>query len=146
MDSNFAFDVSETALALRRAFDRRAAALGVTRAQWRALARLSREDGMRQVDLADALDIEPITLCRMVDRLAEAGLVERRADEKDRRAWRIHLTPAAGPILERLRALAEGFLAEALEGIEPSEQAATRTILARVRANVAAGAAGKRRA
>jgi len=146
MDSNFAFEVSETALALRRAFDRRAAALGVTRAQWRALARLSREDGMRQVDLADALDIEPITLCRMVDRLAEAGLVERRADEKDRRAWRIHLTPAAGPILERLRALAEDFLADALEGVSAAEQAATRTILARVRANVAAGAAGKRRA
>ena len=146
MDSNFAFDVSETALALRRAFDRRAAVLGVTRAQWRALARLAREDGMRQVDLADALDIEPITLCRMVDRLAEAGLVERRADEKDRRAWRIHLTPAAGPILERLRALADEFLAEALEGIGPAEQAATRNILARVRANLAAGAAGKRRA
>lgn len=146
MDSNFAFDVSETALALRRAFDRRAAALGVTRAQWRALARLSREDGMRQVELADALDVEPITLCRMVDRLEEAGLVARRADEKDRRAWRIHLTPAAGPILERLRALAEDFLADALEGVGPDEQAQTRTILARVRANVAAGAAGKRRA
>jgi len=146
MDSNFAFDVSETALALRRAFDRRAAALGVTRAQWRALTRLSREDGMRQVDLADALDIEPITLCRMVDRLAEGGLVERRADEKDRRAWRIHLTPAAGPILERLRALAQDFLADALEGVSETEQAATRNILARVRANVAAGAAGKRRA
>jgi DNA-binding MarR family transcriptional regulator len=146
MDSNFAFDVSETALALRRAFDRRAATLGVTRAQWRALARLSREDGMRQVELADALDVEPITLCRMVDRLQEAGLVERRADEKDRRAWRIHLTPAAGPILERLRALAEDFLADALEGVSVAEQISTRNILARVRANVAAGAAGKRRA
>jgi MarR family transcriptional regulator for hemolysin len=146
MDSNFAFDVSETALVLRRAFDRRAAALGVTRAQWRALARLSREDGMRQVALADALDVEPITLCRMVDRLEEAGLVERRADETDRRAWRIHLTPAAGPILERLRALAEDFLADALEGVSTAEQAAARNILARVRANVAAGAAGKRRA
>src|SRR4051812_30154285 len=146
MDSNFAFDVSETALALRRAFDRRAAVLGVTRAQWRALGPLARGDGVRPGDLADALDIEPITLCRMVDRLAEAGLVERRADEKDRRAWRIHLTPAAAPILERLRALADDFLAEALEGIGPAEQAATRNILARVRANLAAGAAGKRRA
>jgi DNA-binding MarR family transcriptional regulator len=146
MDSNFAFDVAETAQALRRAFDRRAAALGVTRAQWRALARLSRQDGMRQVELADALDIEPITLCRMVDRLAEAGLVERRADEKDRRAWRLHLTPAAGPIVERLRALADTFLSEALEGIGEPQQAAVRDILARVRANVARCAAGKRRA
>jgi DNA-binding MarR family transcriptional regulator len=146
MDSNFAFDVSETAQALRRAFDRRASALGVTRAQWRALARLSRQDGMRQVELAEALDIEPITLCRMVDRLEEAGLVERRADEKDRRAWRLHLTTAAGPIIERLKALADAFLADALEGVSEAEQAAVRNILARVRTNVAAGAAGKRRA
>src|SRR3954463_6195442 len=146
MDTNFAFEVNETAQALRRAFERRAAEHGVTRAQWRVLSRLNRRDGQRQVELADALDVEPITLCRMVDRLAEAGLVERRADEKDRRAWRIHLTPAAGPILERLRALADDFLADALEGVGPAEQAATRNILARVRANVAAGAAGKRRA
>jgi len=146
MDSNFAFDVAETAQALRRAFDRRASALGVTRAQWRALARLSRQDGIRQVDLADALDIEPITLCRMVDRLEEAGLVERRSDDKDRRAWRLHLTPAARPLVERLRALADAFLADALEGIGDAEQAAVRDVLARVRANVAAGANGKRRA
>src|SRR5919202_2790344 len=111
MDTNFAFDVAETAQALRRAFDRRAAALGVTRAQWRALARRSRQDGMRQVELADALDIEPITLCRMVDRLEEAGLVERRADEKDRRAWRLHVTAAAAPRVERLRPLPDRFLA-----------------------------------
>src|SRR3954470_4855894 len=146
MDTNFAFEVNETAQALRRTFERRAAEHGVTRAQWRVLSRLKRRDGQRQVELADALDVEPITLCRMVDRLAEAGPVERRADEKDRRAWRIHLTPAAAPILERLRALAADFLAEALEGIGPAEQAATRNILARVRANLAAGAAGKRRA
>ncbi|HEV2866551.1 MAG TPA: MarR family transcriptional regulator, partial [Allosphingosinicella sp.] len=87
---SFAFEVAETARAIRRDFDRRAAILGTTRAQWRVLARLVRQDGQRQVDLADALDVEPITLCRMVDRLAEAGLVERRADEADRRAWRIH--------------------------------------------------------
>lgn len=146
MDSNFAFDVSETAQALRRAFDRRAASLGVTRAQWRVLARLSRQDDMRQVELAEALDIEPITLCRMIDRLAEAGLVERRPDERDRRAWRLHLTQAAGPIVERLRALADEFLAEALAGVGEAEQAAVRNILARVRANVAPGATGKRRA
>src|SRR5919202_4536541 len=137
MDTNFAFDVAETAQALRRAFDRRAASLGGTRAQWRALARLSRQDGVRQVELADALDIEPITLCRMVDRLAEAGLVERRPDEKDRRAWRLHLTPAADPIVERLRALADEFLAEALAGVAEAEQEKVRSILARVRANIA---------
>jgi DNA-binding MarR family transcriptional regulator len=146
MDSNFAFEVSETALVLRRDFDRRATELGVTRAQWRVLARLSRQDGLRQVALADALDVEPITLCRMIDRLEEAGLVERRADEEDRRAWRIHLTAQAGPLIETLQGIAENFLAGALSGVSETEQARVRDVLARVRANVAGGAAGKRRA
>ena len=74
------FEIAETAHSLRREFDRRAAPLGVTRAQWRALAWIGRQPGMRQVELADHLDIEPITLCRIVDRLEEAGLMERRRD------------------------------------------------------------------
>ena len=144
MDSNFAFEVAETALVLRRDFERRAAELGVTRAQWRVLARLSRQDGLRQVELAEALDVEPITLCRMIDRLAEAGLVERRADEEDRRAWRIHLTAKARPLIETLRGIAENFLADALAGIDETEQARVRSVLARVRTNVARGAPGGR--
>lgn len=146
MDSNFAFEVSETAHMLRRDFDRRAAELGVTRAQWRVLARLSRQDGLRQVELAEALDVEPITLCRMIDRLEEAGTVERRADEEDRRAWRIHLTPKAGPLIETLHQIAENFLAEILSGVSGTEQAAVRDVLARVRANVARGTTSTRRA
>ena len=66
------FEIGETAHALRRAFDRRAAALGVTRAQWKVLFRLTRTPGVRQVELADMLDVEPITLSRIVDRLEEA--------------------------------------------------------------------------
>ena len=141
MDGSLVLEIADTAQALRRAFDRRASALGVTRAQWRVLARLSRSDGQRQVDLAEALDLEPITLCRMVDRLAEAGLVERRADAADRRAWRIHLTAKAEPIVESLRALAEKFFGEALAGVSEEEQALVRDVLARVRANIAAGGA-----
>jgi DNA-binding MarR family transcriptional regulator len=147
MDRNFAFDVAETAQALRRAFDRRAATLGVTRAQWRVLARLGHEDGLRQVELADALDLEPITLCRMIDRLAEAELVERRRDEEDRRAWRIHLTGKAGPVLEGLRSVASDFLGEALDGVSDAEQAQVRDALARVRSNLArVGGKDRRRA
>ena len=146
MDSNFAFEVAETAQALRRAFDRRAQALGVTRAQWRVLARLGREDGLRQVALAEALDLEPITLCRMIDRLADAGLVERRPDDEDRRAWRIHLTAKALPVIENLRGVASDFLDEALEGVADSEQARVREILARVRSNLARGGKDRRRA
>ena len=72
------FEIAETAHALRRAFDRRAATLGVTRAQWKVLFRVSRMPGLRQVDLADQLDVEPITLCRIIDRLEDAELVARR--------------------------------------------------------------------
>lgn len=136
MDKNFAFEVADTARMLRREFDRRAAALGVTRAQWRVLALLSRRDGSRQVDLAEGLDVEPITLCRMVDRLADAGLVERRRDDADRRAWRIHLTPDASPVIGRLRTLAASFLADALDGISTGEQALVLGALARVRGNL----------
>jgi MarR family transcriptional regulator for hemolysin len=146
MDSNFAFEVAETAQVLRRDFDRRAAELGVTRAQWRVLARLSRQDGVRQVELAEALDVEPITLCRMIDRLEEAGMVERRADEEDRRAWRIHLTAKALPLIETLRGIAENFLAEVLSGVSDREQAGVRDVLARVRANVARRTSSTRRA
>jgi DNA-binding MarR family transcriptional regulator len=146
METNFAFEVNETARALRRAFDRRAAEHGVTRAQWRVLSRLQRQDGVRQVELADSLDVEPITLCRMIDRLGDAGLVERRRDEADRRAWRIHLTGRAGPVVAELRGIAEVFLEDALAGIAPAEQTRVLDILARVRANIAPAAAATRRA
>jgi DNA-binding MarR family transcriptional regulator len=82
----------------------------------------------------------------MIDRLAEAGLVERRPDGEDRRAWRIHLTPAAGPVIEHLRDLAADFLAEALDGVSETEQARTRDILGRVRANLANRGKDRRRA
>jgi DNA-binding MarR family transcriptional regulator len=90
--------------------------------------------------------VEPITLCRMIDRLAEAGLVERRADEEDRRAWRIHLTAKAGPLIETLRGIADTFLADALSGVDAAEQSRVRDVLARVRTNIAGGAAATRRA
>jgi DNA-binding MarR family transcriptional regulator len=145
MDSNFAFEVAETAQALRRAFDRRASALGVTRAQWRVLSRLARKDGQRQVELADALDIEPITLCRMIDRLSESGLVERRPDQVDRRAWRIHLPDRAEPVVAELKRLSDRFLDDVLTGIAPAEQAAVQRVLEQVRANIVASGDPARR-
>src|SRR5437588_6804498 len=103
---NFALEIAETARLIRREANKRAAVLGSTKAQWRVLARLRNAgDGVRQIELAEALDVEPITLCRMIDRLEESGFVERRRDDHDRRAWRIHLTPAAGPVLTKLEAM-----------------------------------------
>jgi MarR family transcriptional regulator for hemolysin len=134
---NFAFEVAETARLIRREANKRAAVLGATKAQWRVLARLHRTgDGVRQIELADALDMEPITLCRMIDRLEEAGLVERRRDDADRRAWRIHLTEAAAPVLAKLEAMGIGFNADILAGISEADREAARRVLARIRHNL----------
>jgi DNA-binding MarR family transcriptional regulator len=131
------YEVVETARLLRRGFNRRAAGVGTTREQWRLLARLHRHgESLRQIDLAEALEVEPITLCRMVDRLEEGGLVERRRDENDRRAWRIHLTAKAQPIIDELGVLFEGFTTELLAGIDPEDLAATMRTLERLRENV----------
>jgi DNA-binding MarR family transcriptional regulator len=129
------FEIGETAHALRKAFDRRAVGLGVTRAQWKVLFRLTRQPGLRQIELADMLDIEPITLSRIVDRLEDGGLVERVADPADRRAWRLHVTARAQPLVEKLRAVADEMIAEAFAGIDPKEIEITRQVLARAREN-----------
>ena len=131
------FEIGETAHALRKAFDRLAVGLGVTRAQWKVLFRLEREPGLRQIELADMLDIEPITLSRIIDRLEEGGLVERLADPADRRAWRLHVTARAQPLIEKLRAVADEMIAEAFAGIDPKDIQITRQVLGRVRANAA---------
>ena len=134
------FEVGETAHALRKAFDRRAVGLGVTRAQWKVLFKLTRYPGMRQIDLADMLDIEPITLSRIIDRLEQSGLVERVADPTDRRAWRLHVTVKAQPLVEKLRALAAEMTANAFAGIDPKDIEITRQVLARVRENASRAA------
>lgn len=134
---NFAYEVVETARLIRRAFNRRATALGSTRSQWRVLARLAKAgDGVRQVELADALDLEPITLCRVIDRLEEAGFVERRKDETDRRAWLIHLTDKAHPIIEELHGLADAFHGDILAGIPDKDREVALGVLAHVRRNL----------
>ena len=140
------FEIAETAHALRKAFDRRASALGVTRAQWKVLFRLTRFPGLRQVELADMLDVEPITLCRIVDRLEEAELVERQRDPEDRRAWRLQVTDKAKPLVERLKSLGSELVGEAFADIDRSELDQVRGVLARVRENVAAVQRGRKAA
>jgi DNA-binding MarR family transcriptional regulator len=125
---------------LRKAFDRRAVGLGVTRAQWKLLFRLERHPGLRQIELADMLDIEPITLSRIVDRLEEGGLVERLADPADRRAWRLHVTARAQPLIEKLRGVADEMTADAFAGIDPKHIEIARQVLGRVRENVSQAA------
>jgi DNA-binding MarR family transcriptional regulator len=134
------FDISETARLIRREFDRRATLSGATRAQWRVLVRLTRlGNGAKQIELAEALDVEPISLSRMVDRLEQAGLVERRPDENDRRAWRVHLTEKSGPIIRKLQALGEQFQSDAIAGLSQAELATTQRVLEKIRHNLNEG-------
>ena len=129
------FEIGETAHALRKAFDRLAVGLGVTRAQWKVLFKLTRTPGLRQVELADMLDLEPITLCRIIDRLEEAELVERTRDPEDRRAWRLHVTTGAQPLVEKLRGIGAELVDQAFAGIDPKDIETTRKVLAQAREN-----------
>lgn len=127
------FEIGETGHVLRKAFDRLAVGLGVTRAQWKVLFRLTRTPGLRQVELAEMLELEPITLCRIVDRLEEAGLVERARDPDDRRAWRLHVTAQAAPLVEKLQAIGAELVDQAFAGIDPKDIETTRKVLAQAR-------------
>lgn len=116
-EGNFGILVTDVARLLRRNFDRRLRSLGLTQAQWRAVAHLSRADGMTQAALAESLEIQPVTAGRLIDRMAGAGWVERRSHPLDRRAVQLHLTPKAGPILDEIRARAQETIAESLAGL-----------------------------
>jgi MarR family transcriptional regulator for hemolysin len=113
-----AFALHDAARLLRTYADQRARELNTTRAQWAVLSRLQRCEGVKQSELAEALDIAPITLARLIDKLAAAGLVERRADPADRRAHRLYLTAKAAPALTALGALAEDVMGRALVGLD----------------------------
>ena len=136
MSDDLGFLIGDAARLLRRSFDTRAKTMGVTRPQWRVLALLKRFDGSTQVTMADMLDVEPITLGRMVDRLQEAGLVERRADPADRRAWRLHLTPTGEQKIEALRPTALALFDDALAGLNGAQRSELESMLNVIRANL----------
>ncbi|WP_052710175.1 MarR family winged helix-turn-helix transcriptional regulator [Azospirillum thiophilum] len=128
--------LNDTARLMRVRFDQRARHLGLTRAQWSVIATLARNEGIRQTALADLLEIEPITLCRQIDRMEEGGWIERHPDPSDRRARLPRLTPKAHAVLERGRAVATGIYAEALSGLPPDAEAQLVEMLAHMRANL----------
>ncbi|WP_416908375.1 MAG: MarR family winged helix-turn-helix transcriptional regulator [Polymorphobacter sp.] len=136
MSDSLALLISDSARLLRRRFDARARSLGVSRAQWQVMFALSRLEGINQAGLAEELDVETITVGRMVDRLAEADLVERRPDPQDRRVWRLHLRPRAHPILDALRVVGADVMSVTLAGLSDAEQAQLAALLLRVRGNL----------
>ena len=114
----FAFVLNDVARMLRTYADQRARRLGITRAQWAVMARLEHAEGLKQSELAEILDIQPITLTRLVDRLCANGMIERRLDPHDRRARRLHLTPLARPLMDRLAELGQDMMGTVLEGFD----------------------------
>src|SRR5947199_10826684 len=114
------FTISDVGRLLRTYADQKARHFGHTRAQWAVLLKLERHEGLKQSDLAEYLDIQPITLTRLVDRLCHNGLIERRPDPTDRRAERLYLTPAARPLLDRISVQVEELAETVLAGIDPA--------------------------
>lgn len=132
------FVLNDVARLMRKRFEQRAraAALGLTRAQAAVLANLARQEGINQVSLAQILELEPITLARLLDRLQAAALIERRPDPKDRRAHLLYLTEAAYPLLDRIFALAAEVREDALAGIAEPERGLLLDMLIAMKANL----------
>ena len=130
------FELHTAARLLKRNFDRRAKAHGLTRSRWQVLWILNKQQGMKQAELAERMDVAPISLTRQIDLLQAEGLVERRQDPQDRRCYRVFLTDAAAPVLETLQGLAGDTRTQALAGISVEEQLQLLDLLSRVRENL----------
>jgi MarR family transcriptional regulator for hemolysin len=114
---------------LRVDADKRARAEGMTRAQWGILLWLERQPGLSQKELAELLEVEPISVARVVDRLEARGMVERRPDPKDRRIWRLHLRPPAVPALREVHRQRAAMARRLTQGISPAALEAMTEVL-----------------
>lgn len=129
--------LSDSARLLRRAFDARVRTLGMTSRQARLLLILHVTEGENQGYYAELLEVEPISLTRMVDRMEEAGLIERRRDPADRRAWRLFLTDRSRCVIDQVRDCLTGLEDEMLAGLEPEQREALGQMLESIRENFA---------
>lgn len=136
MEQNLGFIITDVARLLRKRFDSYARDLAITGPQWRVLLLIARNPGLKQGGIAEMLDVEPITTCRMVDRLEQAGLVERRRDPDDRRAWRLFLTDSATPLIESLHGYGTLVTGDALRSLTDNERDVLMQLLMRVRDNL----------
>ena len=117
LKKQFITQLIESSRLLRNYVDHRAKSRGTTRAQWIVLFRLREQEGLSQVDLADVLELQPISLVRLLDRLVEHGLVERRSDPRDRRANRLFLTVAGRQLADDLDSLRDAIATDVLQGM-----------------------------
>jgi DNA-binding MarR family transcriptional regulator len=149
-ERNLGFLLHDVARQMRKRIEQNARGLGLTRSQYSVLAHLARHEGIQQSGLAEILEVEPITLTRILDRLEEAELVERRAHPTDRRIRLLRLTPKAHPLLGEIFTIGAATRGEALEGVAEAERDQLFAILSAMKANLltkaATGASSERRA
>jgi len=137
-DPEFLLLLYDVARQMRTRADQRARARGMTRAQWVILVHLERQPGLSQNELAAIVEVEPITIGRLVDRLEARGLVERRSDPRDRRVWRLQLLPAATPILREIKKYRAELHELMTAGLDPATLRVMADGLLRMKANLAA--------
>lgn len=138
LDKSIGFLVTDVSRLLRTDFDRRVRALGMTQVQWRAIAHIARDEGLNQSALAERLEVKPITIARLIDRMEKTGWVRRRPDEADRRATLLFLTAKAKPVLEKLQEHADEAMQAVLQGIGAEGEEALIAGLERMKLNLAA--------
>jgi MarR family transcriptional regulator for hemolysin len=136
VDMNFLFALAELQRLVRAYADKQAGRHGITRAQWAVLAKVERFEGLKQSELAEQMEMQPITLTRLIDRLCDNGWIERRSDDTDRRVNRLYLRKAARPLLGKLAGLRSELTATALAGINPSDAHRLLTQLETIKENV----------
>jgi MarR family transcriptional regulator for hemolysin len=137
-DISFGYLLNDITLLFRKHFDRRAVKFGLTRAQWRATKMLYHREGLRQTELAEFLEMEPIAVGRVIDRLQAAGFVERRPDPKDRRAWRLYTTAQASGVIDDMERIARELRRECTGGISYEEMMQAMDVLTRLKENLQA--------
>ena len=134
-------DIVSTVITLARLIrteaDKRARAHGMTRAQWQILLQLDRQPGMLQKELAEILEVEPITVARLVDRLEARGMVERRGDPLDRRCWRLHLTDESRPLMSEIDTQMTDLASICLAGLDADRMVGLQQALASMRDSMA---------
>ena len=133
---NFLFTLGELYRLLRVYADKEALRFGITRAQWAVLAKVERSEGMKQSELAELLEMQPITLTRLIDKLCDSDWIERRSDASDRRVKRLYLKKAGRALLGKMSGLKSELTATALEGINPADAHRLLAQLEQIKENV----------
>lgn len=136
MDESLGFLINDTARLFRRSLNARMRSTGVTGLQFRLMGYLMRYQGINQRALAELIEVEPITLSRMVDRLAEAGQVERRPNPEDRRAWQLYLTDKATPTISHLKGEANDLIDDAVAGLSEKDRQELARMMKHIRGNL----------